>query len=349
MSKHFPSQPNLRQLKSQAKDLKKACETRDPQALQRFREHHPRHVNSSDSNLIEASLTLQDAQLVVAREYGFDSWPDLSASIGAVPVRPAAVESIVGSGGAVQRIRSELARAACTDAPVLLVGEKGVGKRLAARWIHAMGARSGGPFVQVICDAAAETLTESEIFGHESGAFTGAKSARVGSLETATAGTLVLDEIGGLSLLAQGWLHNLIESGTYRRLGGSEDLVADLRLVGTSSRDLRKMVEDGRFREDLHYRMEVLRIDLPPLRDRTEDIPDLAQCFATATGAGDKEVPRFSEDAIALLKAHDWPGNVRELRHAVERAVIASGVGDTISSDAIHLRRGGSARGNAAA
>ena len=347
MSKHFPAQPSLRQLKSQAKDLKKACQSGDdPQALQRFRQHHPHHANSSDADILGAGLTLQDAQLVLAREYGFDSWPKLSAAIGEGSRRSPAAEAVVGSGEAAQRIRSELERAASTDVPLLLVGEKGVGKRLAAQCLHSMSRRNGGPFVQ--CDATAGVMADSEFFGHEPGAFTGANSARAGGLEAAAGGTLVLDEIGSLSMSAQGMFQSLIENGTYRRLGGSEELSTDARLVSTSSGDLRQMVEAGTFREDLYYRMEVLRIDLPPLRDRAEDIPELVRHFAAAARQGDGAVPEFSEEAIALLTAHTWPGNVRELRHTVERAIVGS-AGDTIPADAILPRSGDPAKSSAVA
>jgi DNA-binding NtrC family response regulator len=336
MSKHFPAQPSLRQLKSQAKDLKKACDSGgDPQSLQRFRQYHPQHAHSSDADIVGAGLSLQDAQLVLAREYGFDSWPKLSAAIGNGPRRSPAAEAIIGSGEAAQRIRSELVRAATTDVPLLLVGESGVGKRWAARCVHSMSRRSEGPFVQ--CDATAGVMADSELFGHEPGAFTGANSARAGSLETAAGGTLVIEEIGSLSMSAQGTLQSLIENGTFRHLGGTQDLSTDARLVCTNSKDLQGMVEAGAFREDLYYRMEVLRIDLPPLRDRAEDIPELVRHFAAAAHQGDGSVPEFGEEAIALLTAHSWPGNVRELRHTVERAVVGS-VGDTIPADGILLR-----------
>ena len=218
MPRYFPPQSNLRQLKNQAKDLCKAYQARDPEALRRFRETHPQHHGSPDSRLLEAGLTLQDAQLVVAREYGFDSWPKLAAAAGDPTARPRPGAEIIGGGQAAQRILAEMERAASADVPILLVGEKGVGKRLAARVVHAMSRRSAGPLVQMTCDADNGVLCESDLFGYEPGAFTGAKATQEGNLQLATGGTLVLDEVGGLTSSAQAKLQRFVESGVYRRL-----------------------------------------------------------------------------------------------------------------------------------
>ena len=340
MPRYLPPQSSLRQLKNQAKDLCKAYQAHDPEALRRFRETHPQHHGSSDSRLLEAGLTLQDAQLVVAREYGFDSWPKLAAAAGDPTARPRSGTEIIGGGQAAQRILAEMERAASSEVAILIAGEKGVGKRLAARLIHAMSRRSAGPLVQMTCDAENGVLCESDLFGYEPGAFTGAKTTQEGHLQMANGGTLVLDEIGSLSSSAQAKLQRFIESGGYRRLGGSQDLSADVRLIGTTSRDLREMVNSGSLREDLYYQIAVLGIELPPLRDRAEDIPALAEYFAVKMGH--RDAPRFSPEALALLATHSWPGNVRELRNTVERAVAASS-GGAVSPEVIRLQSPASA------
>ncbi|MCC7263909.1 MAG: sigma-54-dependent Fis family transcriptional regulator [Candidatus Latescibacteria bacterium] len=336
MSKSLPPHFNLRQLKIQAKELLKAYQTRDPEALARYRQHHPQHQKSSDPRLIEAGLTLQDAQLVMAREYGFDSWPRLTAAIGDAPTSRAPADGFVGNSPAADRIRAEMDRAAANDLPVLILGEKGVGKRLVARTIHALSRRSAGPLLHLTCDAANGLLCESELLGYEPGAFTGANTSQAGSLQLAEGGTLVLEEIGDLQSAAQAKLRHFVERGVYRRLGGTQDLAADTRLLGTSSRDLALLVKSGSFREDLYYQFQVLCIELPPLRDRVEDIPTLANFCAMKLGTGHRETPRFSPDALALLRAHSWPGHVRELKSTVERAV-AEATGETIAAAAIRI------------
>ena len=336
MSKHLPLQSNLRQLKNQAKDLCKAYQARDSEALARFRQHHPHHHGSSDPRLIGAGLTLQDAQLVLAREYGFDSWPKLAAALGEAPSHPPLAEQFIGNSPAAQRIRAEMDRAASNDLPVLILGEPGVGKRLVAWIIHALGQRRAGPLVSLTCNAENGLLCESELFGYEPGAFTGANTSQAGSLQLAEGGTLILEEMAGLQSAAQAKLQHFIERGVYRRLGGALDLTADARLVGTSSRNLGPLVKSGAFREDLYYQFRVLCIELPPLRDRADDIPALASFCATKLGDGRRETPQFNQDALALLRAHDWPGNVRELKSTVERAVAGTS-GATITADVLHL------------
>ena len=336
MSKYLPPHANLRQLKIQAKDLLKAYQARDPEALARYRQHHPQHQESSDPRLIEAGLTLQDAQLVMAREYSFDSWPKLTAAIGDAPTPLPPTDGFVGNSLVADRIRTEMDRAAANDLPVLILGEKGVGKRLVARTIHALSRRSAGPLLYLTCDAENGLLCESELLGYEPGAFTGANTSQAGSLQLAEGGTLVLDEVGGLQSAAQAKLQHFIERGGYRRLGGTQDLAAATRLVGTSSRDLGQLVKSGAFREDLYYQFRVLCIELPPLRDRADDISALASFWAGRLCNGHRETPRFSHGALALLRAHSWPGNMRELKSAVERAV-AGAPGETIDADAIRI------------
>jgi DNA-binding NtrC family response regulator len=337
MSRQLPPQSNLRQLRNQAKDLSKAYQAREIDALKRFRKSHPQHQESSDARLAEAGLTLQDAQLVIAREYGFDSWPKLAASLADLPERPLVSGDVIGDSQALQLIRATLERAALTDVPVFIAGEKGVGKRLMARTIHAASRRGSTPLVQMTCNVGNGLLCDSFLFGYEPGAFTGARSSHAGNLELATGGTLVLEEIGGLTSAAQAKLQQFIEGGIYRRLGGTQDLTADVRLISTTTQDLETMVKSGSFREDLYYQRTVLRLELPPLRDRTTDIPALANYFAQRSSNGHDGTPQFGQEALTLLLSHTWPGNVRELRTTVERAVAETS-GATIPPDAIHLQ-----------
>jgi DNA-binding NtrC family response regulator len=221
----------------------------------------------------------------------------------------------------------ELARAAAkTQSTVLIQGESGTGKELLARAIHAESPRSDGPFVAVSCAALAETLLESELFGHERGAFTGAVVRRKGKFEVAHGGTLFLDEIGDVSAKLQLDLLRALEERRFERLGGNESVQVDVRIVAATNRDLRKAVEEGRFREDLYYRLNVIPVTLTPLRDRREDIPLLVDTIVEqlAVEMG-RPIAGVSADAMAILLAHPWPGNVRELRNVLERAAVVAG------------------------
>lgn len=318
--RQLPPQANLRQLKSQAKDLRKASASHDAEALTRIRTNHPRHERSNDDSLVD--LSLQEAQLVIAREYGFDSWPRLTeaveSSTGSTAI--SSIDILLGAGLA--QVREQLTRAASTDVPVLLVGERGTGKRLAARVLQGL---NGGPVAVVSCDARPDSLGESDIFGFEAGAFTGAHVSTAGKLEEAQGGTLVLNEVGDLSLPAQLRLLEAIEQGTYRRLAGSEEHPFDVRLICTTSTDLRGLVATGALREDLYFLLQVMRMDLPPLRDRQQDLTVLVQHFVEAAHrASGMDAPTIGDDALRLLLNHDWPGNVRELRHVMEAAALAA-------------------------
>jgi DNA-binding NtrC family response regulator len=220
----------------------------------------------------------------------------------------------------------ELAKtAARSGSTILILGESGTGKELLARAIHAESLRHAGPFVAVSCAALTETLLESELFGYEKGAFTGALQQRRGKFEMAKGGTLFLDEIGDVSPKLQMDLLRVLEDRRFYRVGGTEPLHADVRFLAATNRDLAKAVQQGQFRDDLFYRLNVIAITLPPLRQRKEDIPLLVQHFveilAAETG---KKVEGVSADALAALVAHDWPGNVRELRNALERAIVVA-------------------------
>ena len=216
-----------------------------------------------------------------------------------------------------------LDRVAGSDATVQVRGESGTGKELAARWLHEHGARALQPFVAVNCGALPETLLESELFGHEAGAFTGAHSRHAGRFERAHRGTLFLDEIGELSQAAQTRLLRVLETRTIERVGGVEPISVDVRIVAATHRDLRAMCASGEFREDLFYRLAVLSVDMPPLRERREDIRQLANQFL-AEGREDqgRSLEGFEEDTVRVLEAYRWPGNVRELRNAVAHACI---------------------------
>jgi two-component system, NtrC family, response regulator HydG len=226
----------------------------------------------------------------------------------------------IGRAPAFVHALSLLHRAAPSDVPVLLLGESGTGKELAARALHRASGRREGALVPVECSGLADTLFESELFGHEQGAFTGAHKTRRGLVDAARGGTLFLDEIGDVPLAQQVKLLRLLESGTYRRVGGTDVLRAEFRLVCATHRDLESMVRDGLFREDLYFRISAFPVRLPSLAERKEDIPLLAEAFVASRPAGKRL--RLHPDAVALLVERDYPGNVRELRNLIERAAL---------------------------
>src|SRR5512136_1602229 len=223
---------------------------------------------------------------------------------------------------------------------VLIQGESGTGKELVARTIHYSGERGERPFVAVSCAALAETLLESELFGYEKGSFTGALAQRKGKFELADGGTLFLDEIGDISAKLQADLLRVLQERRFFRVGGSEEISVDVRVIAATHRDLVADVREGLFRDDLYYRLNVINIRLPPLRERTEDVPLLAQEFLDrlAHELG-RPVSGISEEALRLLMDHDWPGNVRELENAVERALVTCKEGVLTAEDFAFLRR----------
>jgi len=245
---------------------------------------------------------------------GFPAW-----------TRDPIARGVIGASPKMQRIFRLIERVAPTESAVLLLGESGTGKELIARLIHLQSRRAQGPFVPVNVAALPETLVESELFGYARGAFTGAVQDRPGLIERAEGGTLFLDEVGDMPLAAQAKLLRTLENGEVRRLGDGISRLVDVRVVAATHRDLPAEAAAGRFREDLYYRLNVVRIDLPPLRERREDIGLLAAFFLDALaereGRGKLE---FTPEAAALLERYPWPGNVRELRHAVEHAVAVS-------------------------
>lgn len=236
-------------------------------------------------------------------------------------------EELVGSSAPMRETRAMIARVAPTSARVLLTGESGTGKELAAIALHAQSPRAGGPFVRVNCAAIPRDLVESELFGHERGAFTGATERRRGRFELADGGTLFLDEVGELGLEAQAKLLRALESGEIERVGGQGPIEIDVRVITATNRDLEAEVAEGRFREDLYYRLNVIPIHLPPLRERRSDIPELVEHFlARLQVRSGLTPPLLEESALERLAEYDWPGNVRELANICERlAILHSG------------------------
>lgn len=241
---------------------------------------------------------------------------------------------IVGRSPAMQEIYRMVARLAGTDLTVLIHGESGTGKELVARALHDFGKRRGGPFVAVNMAAIPRELIESELFGHEKGAFTGAIARRAGRFEQAEGGTLFLDEIGDMPLEAQTRLLRVLQQGEFVPVGGKEPLRTNVRIVAASHRDLAQLVRQGLFREDLFYRLNVVPLRLPPLRERIEDIPALAQHFLAKAQAEGLPAKILSPGAVARLKAHDWPGNVRELENLIRRIAVLY-VEETIEEEVI--------------
>ena len=241
-------------------------------------------------------------------------------------------EQIIGSSEAIQRVRQLIDRVAASDARVLIMGENGTGKELVARWLHDKSARATGPFVEVNCAAIPSELIESELFGHERGAFTSAIKQRKGKFEQANGGTLFMDEIGDMSLSAQAKVLRALQESKISRVGSDKDVVVDVRVVAATNKDIRAEIAKGNFREDLYHRLSVIVIKVPPLRDRAGDIAELVHYFIEKIAA-EHNMPSKEVDveAMAALKAMPWTGNIRELRNVVERLMI-------LSADRITLR-----------
>lgn len=232
-------------------------------------------------------------------------------------------ETIIGTAPAMQEVFKMIGRASRGDAPVLITGESGSGKEVVADAIHNFSRRAGSEYVTINCAAIPENLLESELFGHEKGAFTGATAMRKGRFEQCDGGTLFLDEIGDMPIQTQGKILRVLQSGEFSRVGGNDSLHADVRILAATNKNLEKSVDDGTFREDLFYRLNVVRLHIPPLRQRREDIRPLADFFLKRI-AGQKHGAqlRLSDDASALLESYNWPGNVRELENTLYRASI---------------------------
>jgi two-component system nitrogen regulation response regulator NtrX len=235
---------------------------------------------------------------------------------------------LVGQAPAMRELREMIARVAVRDARVMITGESGTGKELVAAAIHAQSARREKPFVRVNCAAIPRELVESELFGHERGAFTGATERRIGRFELAHTGTLLLDEIGELPMEAQAKLLRVLEAKEIERVGGARPIAVDVRVLAATNRDLSRAIREGRFREDLYFRLNVVPLHVPPLRERPDDIPALVEHFtALIRRRSGQPMPSWDIGAVALLARYRWPGNVRELANIVERlAILHAGV-----------------------
>ncbi len=242
-------------------------------------------------------------------------------------------DEIVGRSAALQRVIRQVEVVAPTDSTVLITGETGTGKELIARAIHKCSRRSGRPFVSVNCAALAPSLISSELFGHERGAFTGAEQRRVGRFERAHTGTIFLDEVGELSAEAQVALLRVLQEREFERVGGTQPIRVDVRVIAATNRDFRTEMANGKFRSDLFYRLNVFPIELPALRERKDDIRMLLEHFVRLYASRtDKSIPSFDNRTLELFHSYDWPGNIRELQNVIERSVILTR-GDVLSVD----------------
>ncbi|MFO0918332.1 MAG: sigma-54 dependent transcriptional regulator [Planctomycetaceae bacterium] len=244
---------------------------------------------------------------------------------------------LVGESEAIRKLRENISRIAPTPATVLIRGESGVGKELVARAIHEQSPRRGEPFVTMNCAALSETLLESELFGHEKGSFTGATARKIGKFEQAHGGTLFLDEVGEMSPAIQAKFLRVLEGHPFERVGGGTSVKVDARVVAATNRDLEESVKEGTFRKDLYFRLQVVELDVEPLRERRSDIPILVRYFVEkfANKIG-RPTPELSSGALTTLVEYDWPGNIRELQNTIERAVILSAT-QTLGSQDIQL------------
>ena len=247
-------------------------------------------------------------------------------------MRTSAVQPIIGSSSAIGHVRDVVERVAAFDTRTLITGENGTGKELVARWLHAKSRRSAGPFVEVNCAAIPSELIESELFGHERGAFTSAIKQRKGKFEQATGGTLFMDEIGDMSLAAQAKVLRALQENKICRVGSDKDIDVDVRVIAATNKNLREEIAGGNFREDLYHRLSVIVIRVPPLRERASDVPELTQHFVDEISAAYDISPKpIAPDAMEALVTMRWSGNVRELRNVIERLIILSG--DTVTID----------------
>src|SRR6476646_2226625 len=242
--------------------------------------------------------------------------------------------NIIGNAAPMQAVFKTVAQIAAARTSVLITGESGTGKELIAAAIHERSTRARGPFVKLHCAALAETLLESELFGHERGSFTGAAGRRDGRFQQANHGTLFLDEVGEISPAVQVKLLRFLQEREFERVGGNETITVDVRVIAATNRELRQMVADGKFREDLYYRLNVIAIEMPALRARPSDVPLLAGHFLRKFAAENgKRMDGFTDEALERLAAYHWPGNVRELENGVERAVVLAQTDHVTAAD----------------
>ena len=270
-------------------------------------------------------LDIPHLEQVIERAFEISRQAVKNPEIESAAESPHEPDQMIGNSPAIQTVAKEIGRVAAQDVTVLILGESGTGKELVARAIYQHSHRSQGPFVAINCAAIPESLLESELFGHEKGAFTGADHRRVGKFEQCHGGTLLLDEVGDMAQNTQSKLLRILEERCFERVGGNESISVDVRILAATNQDLEKRIEQGRFRKDLYYRLRGVAIHLPPLRERREDIPLLVNHFlARCSRQLDVGVQSVSPEAMALLTRHSWPGNIRELQATIREALLRS-------------------------
>jgi DNA-binding NtrC family response regulator len=270
-------------------------------------------------------LDLAELQQVVEQALKISILMRVPASVDSAPEGSDTSDRLIGSGPAMQSLFKQMGRIAPLDVNVLVLGESGTGKELVARAIYHHSQRSGGPFLAINCAAIPETLLESELFGHEKGAFTGAERQRIGKFEQCHQGTILLDEIGDMPLATQAKMLRLLQDGQFQRVGGNETLKCDVRIIAATNQDIEAMIDSNRFRRDLYYRVRGVTLHLPPLRERVDDIAELAHYFLFRLNRQlGTAVQSISTEALELLQRHSWPGNVRELQSVLRESLIVS-------------------------
>jgi two-component system response regulator PilR (NtrC family) len=333
----------LQQLRQNSSDAVVIVMTGDPQRGTRLRA-----IEEGAYDCFCKPFDLRELKLVISRSLERLDLERENRRLKAEVVRQSTFQELIGCSPAMARVFDTIRRVADSSGTVLLIGESGTGKELAARAIHLESSRRSAPFVPVHCSALPETLIESELFGHEKGAFTGATSARAGRFEMAHGGTLFLDEVGTLNLNLQTKLLRVLEEKEFERIGGQKTIQVDIRLVAATNVDLEKLVAKESFREDLYFRLNVLPVRLPPLRERTEDIPVLANHFARIYSQQCKVPPKkLAPETVQRLVAYSWKGNVRELENAIQRAVLLSD-GEMLLPEHLPAHIGGSISSNPA-
>jgi DNA-binding NtrC family response regulator len=294
-------------------------------------------MKAGASDYVLKPFSLTEMRLVIHKELDVHNLREENRSLREALGKRYSHPNIVARSPKMQEVLATVERVAPTNATVLLGGESGVGKDLVARAIHEKSRRASGTFLKINSTAIPENLLESELFGYEKGAFTGAVASKPGKFELADKGTLFLDEIGDVPPATQVKLLRVLQEREFERLGGTKTVKVDVRLIAATNRDLREALEQGTFREDLYYRLNVVPIDIAPLRERKEDIPDLVNLFITRfSGESGKEIDGISPQAMQILVSYHWPGNVRELQNIVERACALS-KGATLEAGDIHL------------
>src|SRR5437016_3782953 len=277
----------------------------------------------ADDYIAKGRMQIDELELRIARALRHQSLEVENESLRQQLDKRYGLENIIGQSPAVQEVLETVRQVAPSKANVLITGESGTGKELIARAVHQLSPRARQPLVTVHCAGLPRELIESELFGHEKGAFTGAHERRIGRVEQAQGGTLFLDEIGEIDASIQIKLLRFLGERTFERVGSNKTLTSDVRLVAATNKNLEELVKTGAFREDLYFRLKVVEVWLPPLRERTEDIPLLAQNFLREfAGQNNKAISQFSDEAMEALLKYRWPGNVRELRTSIERAVV---------------------------